>query len=517
MPTKFAAWLVGLFVGFIGSAALADVKLPNLFSDHMVLQREMKTPIWGEATAEEKVTVKFRGQEFTAVADAKGQWRVTLDSLKAGGPDDLTVSGKNTITLKDVLVGDVWVGSGQSNMQGSAGGYAKNDPVLADMIAKDYPQIRLLKGGANGKWGEATTRSLGGYSAILFAFGARLHAELKVPIGLMEGSVGGTPSGYWLTADMLAKYEPAQTAIKQYATTHPLDAAKKKYETELAAWEKANAAAVEKKENPPKKPNPPLAAGECRGKIGNLYDVHIKPFVGYGIRGVLWDQGESGTAIEGLDQFNAMGALIGGWRAAWGQGNFPFIYVQKPSGGGPAWDPENPMTNKSDKFAALPPAAGRGNEGAYRELHFKIREYPNTAMATASDLGPGIHPTNKSGYGARAAQVAMGLVYGKSGPIYGPTYKSHAVDGNKIRLQMDNVGQGLAFKHGEKLQGFSIAGEDKIFHWAEATIDGNAIIVTSSAVAKPIAVRYAWGNTHPWANLFNKDGLPAQTFRTDSW
>jgi sialate O-acetylesterase len=237
----------------------------------------------------------------------------------------------------------------------------------------------------------------------------------------------------------------------------------------------------------------------------------------FGIRGVLWDQGESGTAVFGVDQYTLMGALIRGWRKEWGQGDFPFLYVQKPSGEGCAWDPEDPVTNKANKFAPLPAAVPATASGVYRETHVRIAQYPGTAMVISTDLGSGIHPTNKSGYGSRAARVALGMVYGRKIEYYGPVYASHKVEGNKVRVSFTHVGAGLAFKHGDKLQGFAVAGEDKVFHWADAVIDGDTVVVTSDKVAKPVAVRYAWADKHPWANLFNKDGLPAQTFRTDGW
>jgi sialate O-acetylesterase len=247
--------------------------------------------------------------------------------------------------------------------------------------------------------------------------------------------------------------------------------------------------------------------------VGNLYEAHIRPFVGYGIRGVLWDQGESGTAIEGVDQYTLMGALIRGWRNAWGQGEFPFIYIQKPSGGGCAWDGKNPVTDKGEKFSPLPPTVPA--DGNYVENHIRIINYPNTAMAISSDLGPGIHPSNKSGYGHRACDVALGMVYGKKVEYYGPKYESHRIEGNKVRVKFTHVGQGLAFKHGDKLQGFALADADKKFQWADAKIDGDTVVVSAAAVVKPVFVRYAWSGKRTWANLFNKDGLPAIPFRTD--
>ena len=444
------------------SVVQADVKVPRVFSDHMVLQRDMAAPVWGTAEAGEEVVVSVAGQSHDAKADAKGDWRVKLKPLKAGGPHVLSVKGANTIELKDVLVGDVWIGSGQSNMAGGVRGYAKNDEVLAELAAGTYPQLRLCRG-RGGAWQKSNPKTNAGFSAILFAFGQRLQKDLDVPVGLILGAVGGTPSGRWLTDEMLASNEQTK------------------------AYKAANG--------------------------GDLYKQHILPVAPYGIRGVLWDQGESGTAIKGLDQFTTMGALIGGWRDVWGQGEFPFLYVQKPSGGGCAWDKSNPTTRMANDFTALPAAPQQGNAGARRAHHVRIMRHPGTAMVTARDLGPGIHPRNKSGYGHRAALAARGFAYKQDVEIYGPIYASHKVEGDKVRVQFTHVGGGLATKHGDGLQGFAVAGKDGKYHWAQAVIDGDRVVVSSADVPKPVAVQYAWDKNAPWANLFNKDGLPALIFR----
>jgi sialate O-acetylesterase len=261
---------------------------------------------------------------------------------------------------------------------------------------------------------------------------------------------------------------------------------------------------------------PPVKPGDSKGKIGNLYEAHIKSFTPYGIRGVVWDQGESGTAIVAVDQYTLMGALIRGWRLAWSQGEFPFIFIQKPSGGGCAWDPADPVTKQAEPFGKLPATVPPLQAGLYRENHIRIMTYPNTGMAITSDLGSGIHPINKSGYGTRASRVALGMVYGKKVEYYGPIYQSHKVEGSRIRLTFTH-GDGLAFKHPDKLQGFAVAGPDKAFVWADAVIEGDAVVVSSPKVGEPVAVRYGWNQTHPWANLFNAAGLPAVAFRTDTW
>ena len=462
------AAIVGMGSFILLPGARAEPAVDRMFGDHMVLQRDAPVPVWGTADPGEKVSVSFREQNKEATADQQGKWTVKLDPLKLGKPGKLTVTGKTSVTFNDVLVGEVWLGSGQSNMAGGTGGYARRDEVLAEMVkAAPYPNLRLYRGG----WNVATANDINRFSALLFSFGQPLQKELGVPVGLIVGAVGGTPSGRWLSPEMFAADPGVQAALKK------------------------------------------SRAGKQRG-VGDLYARHIAPLVPYAIRGVLWDQGESGTAVKGIDQFTLMGALICGWRQAWGQGDFPFLYVQKPSGGGCAWDKDNPVTRMADPFSGQPAKPNPGGGGAYRELHIRIMQHPNTAMVTAVDLGSGIHPINKSGYGGRACRVALGFVYGRDVAIYGPIYGSHKVEGSKIRIRFKHVGKGLAFRHGEKLQGFEIAGTDGVYHWADAKIEGDTVVASSDKTPKPAHIRYGWSNKRTWANLFNKDGLPALTFRT---
>ncbi|HEY3324016.1 MAG TPA: hypothetical protein VGP72_26420 [Planctomycetota bacterium] len=507
----FAVVLIGLV-----TSVSAEVKLPQVISSHMVLQRDVPVPIWGTAAAGEKVTVKFRDQAKTAEPDAQGKWMVKLDPLKVGDAATMTIAGTNTITLDDVLVGEVWVGSGQSNMDMGVGSYTKGDEVLAKMAAESYPKLRLIRCGRT-PWQEATPQTIPGFSALLFSFGVPLQKELDVPVGLMVGAVGGTPSGRWLSAEMFAADTACQEMVAKAKEKYDPAAEEAKYKEALAKWEKADAEAKKDGKKSPGKPKQPLPPGECEGGMGSLFKVHIQPFIPFAMRGVFWDQGESGTAVTGVDQYTIMGALIRGWRKDWGQGEFPFIHVQKPSGGGCAWNLEDAVTNKAEKFAPPPAENTISGNNNYREQHIRLMQYPAAPMAIASDLGPGIHPTNKSGYGARGCRVALGLVYGKKIEYLGPVYASHKIEDNKIRVSFTHVGQGLAFKNGEKLQGFALAGEDKAFHWAEAAVDGETVVLSSEKVVKPVAVRYAWAGNYPWANFFNKDGLPGVPFRTDAW
>jgi sialate O-acetylesterase len=496
------------------ASALAEVTLPPVISSHMVLQRDATVPIWGTAAPGEKVSVKFRAQEKSATADGSGKWLVKLDPLAVGDPDTLTISGRNTLTLADVLVGDVWVGSGQSNMDMPVSSYTKNDPVLEQAAANSYPQIRLIRAGWTG-WQEATPENNAKMSALLFAFGVPLGKELKAPVGLLAGAVGGTPSGYWLSEEAYRSDEACKQVVAKFAADYSFEDAEAKAKEALARWEKEMAVAKKDGKRPPRKPASALRPGECNAKVGHLYEARIRPFQPFAIRGVLWDQGESGTAICGVDQYTLMGALIRGWRKEWGQGDFPFLYVQKPSGIGCALDPADPLTKHSLKFTGLPKQVP--SDGQYVETHIRIMNYPNTAMVTSMDLGPGVHPVSKSSYGVRAARVALGLVYGQKGEIYGPVYQSHTVEGNKVRVTYSHVGQGLVAGNGARLQGFALAGEDKKYFWADSLIEGNAVVLACKDMARPVAVRYAWAQTCPWANLFNKDGLPTIPFRTDSW
>ena len=488
-------------------AANAEIKTAPIFSDNMVIQRGMKAPVWGTADAGQEVTVKFAGQTKTTKADKDGKWSLKLDPMDAcATPGTMTVGQTE---FKNVLIGDVWVGSGQSNMAGGAGGYARRDKGLAKLIAAEYPQIRLARG-ERGGWKTAEPNNNKGFSALLFSFGAPLQKELNIPVGLIVGAVGGTPSGRWLSPEAFQADPACQAASKAYNAKAGSAAALKKYEQALEKWKLAAAAAKAAKKRAPRKPRPPRQAKAS----GDLFIKFIRPIIPYAIRGVVWDQGESGTQIAGVDQFTVMGALIRGWRTEWKQ-DFPFIYIQKPSGGGCAWDKkDNPVTNQASDYSDKLPKSLRPNDGAYRELHIRIMQHENTYMAISSDLGAGVHPMNKSGYGLRACRVAMGAVYKKDVEIYGPLYDSHKVEGAKIRITFKHTGKGLAFKGGDKLTGFQIAGDDGKFEWADAKIDGKTVVLTCDKVAKPTAARYAWSKQRPWANLFNKDGLPAVTFQT---
>ncbi len=530
---RIAAFTVGL-AGLCAVVHAGEPKLAGVFSDHAVLQRDMAVPVWGTADAGTELVVAFAGQKKTAVADANGKWSAKLDPMPASAePRELTISdAKNparAIVRKDILVGDVWVGSGQSNMAMPVQSYTAGDPQLDAHAKATYPPLRLLRMGAGQRWEEAKPDAIQKFSALMFAFGYPLQQELKVPVGLMVGAAGGTPSGFWLSEEMYRGDPACAEAVRKFAPTYQYDEllakyneAKAKFDRDLDAWKPLAEAAKKEGKAPPPAPRAPQTigkAGEANyGKIGSLFEAYIRPCVGYGIRGVLWDQGESRTDIVGVDQVTLMGALIRGWRKAWGQGDFPWLYVQKPSGGGCAWEYADPLHRHADRFMPLPKGIPAPPNDSYsHETFVRLMKYPSTHMVTSSDLGGGTHPVNKSAYGARAAQVALAAVYGRKIEVLGPLYASQQIDGGKIALSFTHVGQGLAFRNGKRLQGFMIAGENKKFVWADAVIEGDKVVVSSKDVPSPVAVRYAWAATFPWANLFNQDGLPAQPFRTDRW
>ncbi|MEI8062604.1 MAG: hypothetical protein WCH84_00910 [Verrucomicrobiota bacterium] len=514
-PRKYLSWPSGwaLLVALtVSSPAHAAIKLHDLISDGAVLQQGTTVPIWGTANDGESVTVKFQNQSVATTAQA-GRWLIKLQPLQPGGPFTLTVTGTNTVEVKELLVGEVWVGSGQSNMELPSRFFSKGDAVLAAWVAAaPYPQLRLFQ--AKTKWQPATPENLNGFSALLFAFGLRLQKVLGVPVGLIVGAVGGTPSGPWLSAAALHGDAACQELIQQYAATK-YGPALQQYDRELADWKLAAATAQQQNKSPARQPPPLPKPGTTRDDpVGSFYEAFIYSLMPYAIRGVLWDQGEAGTGLAGVDQFTLMGALIRGWRKDWAQSEFPFIYIQKPSGGGCAWDYADPVTKNADPFVPQPPGVPAFGIPEL-ETHLRIRQYPNVGMVGSSDLGNGLHPQNKSGYGQRAAAVALGMVYVQKIEYSGPIYASHKLEGSKVRIQFTHVGRGLAFRHGDKLQGFAVAGANKVFSWADAKIDGATVVLSCPQVPQPVAIRYAWVSLRPWANLFNQDGLPALPFNID--
>lgn len=521
--------MASVLVMLAAGSAVADLVLPAVISSRMVLQRGQPAPIWGTAGAGSRVTVDFAGRQGESIAGADGRWLVRLAPLDAstnGRPMTIVAvdpqGQREERRLDDILVGEVWLGSGQSNMAMPVNQYGQ-DRALAASAARSYPAIRLIRSG-EAAWQAAEPPANRNFSALLFAFGVVLQRELDVPVGLLVGAVGGTPSGAWLSR---AAYEgsPACSAdVARALAVFDAAAFERQNAQRLQAWSNLVEKAASEGGRRPGRPRLSLAPGMARSPIGSLYERHIRPFLPFAIRGVLWDQGEAGTGIGGVTQLALMGALIEGWRGDWhaagGAGGAPdavsFLFVQKPNGGGCAWDPADPVTAQAAALAPLPASPPPPAQAIHRGEHGRIAEIPGTSMVISSDLGAGTHPVNKTGYGTRAARVALERVYGRDTVSSGPVYASHQSEEGCIRIRFKHVGQGLAWR-GERLQGFAVAGEDRQFRWADAVIDGDQVVVSAEGVPRPVAVRYAWAHAHPWANLFNRNGLPAVAFRTDDW
>lgn len=496
----------------VALAAAADVSVPNIISDHMVLQRGMKAPIWGKADPGEAVVVKLGATEVKTTACPKGCWMVKLPKMDAGGPYELTIQGKsNTITVKDILVGEVWVASGQSNMQMSVRGSNNADQEIQ---AADYPKIRLCsvertvaaepKDNCTVSWAVCTPATVPDFSAVAYFFGRELFKNLDVPVGLIHTSWGGTPAEAWTSRPTL-EANPALKMITERWDKIVADypQAKKEYDAQVAEWEKAVAQAKTSGQPEPRKPGEPLGPGHPHRAAG-LYNAMIAPLLPYGIQGAIWYQGESnaGRAYQYRTLFPAM---ITDWRKSWGQGDFPFLFVQLAN-----FTEQLPEPKPSD-WAELREA----------QLMTTDKRSPtalkNTGMAVIIDIGEAkdIHPRNKQDVGKRLALNALANTYRKSVVWSGPLYRGMKVKGNEAVLRFDHTDDGLVAKGGE-LKGFAIAGADQNFVWAKAAIKGNRIVVSSDKVAEPVAVRYGWAN-NPDCNLYNGAGLPASPFRTDSW
>lgn len=473
--------------------AWADVRLPALISDHMLLQQDRPVKIWGWSDPGESVSVKLGSQSASTVASDTGRWSVTLKPVTTGGsPLELTVTGKNTLTVRDILVGEVWVGSGQSNMQWEV---RQSNNAQAEIAAANYPSIRLFEvkmkassaplEDVEGTWKVCSPESIADFSAVEYFFGRHLHQQLEVPMGLIQSAWGGTPAQSWISLPALAADSSLISVYADWAQSiEAFPAAKARYDVNLAKWEKARTGP---------RPQMPMGPGH-QWEPGALYNAMIHPLLNYSIRGVIWYQGESDSGKKRSYVYRRLfPAMIQDWRTRWGQGDFPFLYVQ------------------------LANFENTGEWAELREAQLMTLGLINTGMAVTTDIGEAtdIHPKNKQDVGLRLALAARAIAHGEKLVYSGPIYRQASVEGNQIRVFFDHTGGGLAAKGGE-LTGFQIAGADKKFVRATATIDGRTIVVSSPDLANPVYVRYAWG-ANPECNLINQEGLPASPFRTDLW
>lgn len=490
---------------FFVSQAQAVVSLPALFSDHMVLQRNKDIPVWGHSDAHEVVTVTIGSQEVVTTADATGSWFLHLAPIKAGGPYTLTVQGNNTVTFNDVLIGDVWICSGQSNMAWSV---KRSNNAQKEIASAQYPKIRLFgvkraaaqipQQDVKGSWAVCDSQSVSNFSAVGYFFGRRLHKTLDVPIGLINTSWGGTPVEAWTSLPALqatSDYAPLHKRWTKRIAAYPK--AQEKFKVKLENWKVASDSLKALGQKVPRRPGAPQGPNHPH-RPSVLYNGMIAPLIPYAIQGAIWYQGESnaGRAYQYRTLFTTM---IHNWRADWGQGAFPFLFVQ--------------LAN----FRKIEEQPVESDWAELREAQQMALALPNTGMAVTIDIGEAddIHPQNKQDVGFRLALAAESQVYGKNKPFSGPTYKSMQIENGKIRIVFDHTNGGLK-KKGKTLTGFAIAGGDKKFVWADAKIDGNSVLVSSRDVINPVAVRYAWAN-NPVCNLYNGANLPASPFRTDTW
>jgi sialate O-acetylesterase len=632
------------------SSAFANVRLPKIFSNDMVLQRNQPIPVWGWADAKEKITVQFNKQTKSISAGKDGKWLLKLDAEAEGGPYQLIINGKNSISISDVLVGEVWVCSGQSNMEMPIAGWGKINNYQQEIAAADYPQIRqflvtkavsstVKDDIAGGDWKSCSPATAGDFTAVGYFFARELYKQLHIPIGLINTSWGGTMVETWIsrgafeksdefksmiagmplldlseltkqkTADLQKKIEALQGSFVNHANAEhwkeenfddshwpkmklpglwenqkmgledldglvwfrktiivdDVDAGKpavielgkiddsdetymngvkvgetknkyndnRSYHIEagiLKAGKNVIAVRVEDtgggggifgnatdmKFSIGTKTQPLdgdwLFRIEAAVTGGNntgpnsfptlLYNAMLSPLIPYGIKGAIWYQGET-NAGRAFQYRKAFPLMINDWRQHWGEGDFPFYFVQLAS-----FNAGNGNSEHGSTWAEL------------REAQSMTLALPNTGMAVTTDIGEAtdIHPKNKQDVGKRLAAIALSNAYAHAQEYSGPVYQSMKQDGNKVILSFAHTGKGLLAKdkYGY-IKGFEVAGNDQHFHYAKAYIDGDKIVVSSEAVTMPVAVRYAWADEALEANLFNKDGFPAPSFRTDTW
>jgi sialate O-acetylesterase len=639
----FSIFLLGLF----SANSRANVTVARIFSDNMVLQRDVKVPVWGWADKGEKVTATFMGKKYTGVPDVNGKWIIYLDPHAAGGPYDLLIKGKNQITLKNIMMGEVWLCSGQSNMEMPLAGWGKINNYQEEIAAANYPNIRLftvpkkigdkpVKDLDNGKWEACSPSTIAEFSSVGYFFGRNLHKELNVPIGLINSSWGGTIAETWVSAGAVSVIEDFKVQVQKLNGIQwdnlrsELEVKSKQWDENVAkndlginegwvnpelndaTWVKMNlpqlwegaglsdfdgvvwfryefmldeaeanagitlnlgmiddsdisyvngkevgstinkynekrvykiAPAVLKKGRNViavrvfdtgggggiwgdsqdlcyiSSTGKHSLAGSWKYKPGIkteakpdmnvgpnsfptlLYNGMIYPLLPLAVRGAIWYQGEA-NASRAYQYQTLFPILINDWRKQFNDPKMPFYFVQ---------------------LANFMPALQNPSESDWaelREAQSKTLSLPNTGMAVIIDIGNAkdIHPKNKQDVGYRLSLPALKWTYGKDVVYSGPTYKSMNIEGNKIRIKFDNTGSGLITKdkYGY-VKGFAIAGADKKFVWAKASVENNEVIVYNETVINPVAVRYAWADNPDDASLYNKENLPASPFRTDDW
>ena len=496
MLFRFAAILA-----LASTAVWADVKLPAIISDHMLLQAGSPARVFGWAEPGESVTVAFRGQTITATTNPQGKWDVWLQPMEPGAAADLRISGKNTITVADVLVGEVWIGSGQSNMEW----LVRNvDNAEKEIAAAVYPQMRLFKvakrtspeplDDVEGKWEPCSPDSVKDFSAVGYFFSRHLHKKLNVPVGFIATSWGGTPAQAWVSRGALAadaSLLPVFTDWNKVLDAFPDASAR--FAQQMADYDAKRKQSVE----PGRRPVPPMGPGHAHTPSG-LFNAMIHPLLPYTIKGATWYQGETNASKTQAPIYRRLfETMILDWRNRWGLGDFPFLFVQ---------------------LANFEKAGSPSDWVLVQEAQADTLELRQTGMAVINDIGNpvDIHPKNKQDVGDRLALAARHLAYKEQQLVFsGPEFQQATTEGGKMRVWFKRTGGGLKAK-GDILKGFDVAGADRRFYPAEAKIEGNTVVVSSPSVTAPLAVRYAWAS-NPDANLYNAAGLPTSVFRSMRW
>ncbi len=509
-------FLVLLAAGLMAASSLmAELKLPAIIGNHMVLQQKMPNPIWGWDTPGAKINVSFAGQSYSATAGTDGKWMVKLAPLPASfAPQTLSIAGSSRIEVEDVLVGEVWMCSGQSNM-----GFQLSSDWNAELeiAAANFPAMRLIEAPlvgtqelqtdyrrspaeSKGQWRSATPASAARFSAVGYFFGRYIHQILNVPVGLINNAWGGSSAEAWVRRESLER-DPRFKLLMDNTKKREIELLSEKgkaaFEKALADYKAGAAKARAERTAPPRQPDNFLGG---QHRPANIFAGMVYPTLGYGMKGVIWYQGES-NASRAYEYKSLFPFLIEQWRAEQGQGDFSFYWVQLAD-----FNPEKPNPGDST-WAEL------------RETQTQTMKLPNTGQAVITDLGEGkdIHPKNKHDVAARLVRWALVKDYGMKMAYRSPEFESMSIKGNKAAIKLDMFGSSLRPFDVADARGFAICGADKVWHWAKGKVSGkDAVEVWSDDVAAPVAVRYAWAD-NPVANLFSNEGLPVTPFRTDDF
>lgn len=508
--TRLSACLLVLLFACPVHSVHGELSVASLFSDHMVIQQGQTLKVWGWGDASRTVTVQLGAHTQQATVSDDGRWSLQIAPPSDVGPHVLQIGdGQTSLTINDVLVGEVWLCSGQSNMAMTV---SRAQDFETEQAAADLPQIRMFhvasahasepQATCRGEWTVCAPDTVGRFSATAFFFGRRLHSELNVPVGLINSSVGGTSVESWTSLPAqtaVAAIQPRLKAWQQSDAEFDEAAAQARFDKALARWTKDAQQARESGKRVPRRPKLAARPREDRNYPASLFNGKIHPLIGYSLRGAVWYQGENSSGRGFAHLYGPqLTTLVRDWRARWGA-DFPFAWVQLPN------------YRAAQKEPVEPNGWTLVQEGMLQTL-----AEPHTGMAITLDVGEArdIHPKNKQAVGYRLAQWALADVYHGDLIPMGPIYRDHVIANGKVTITFDHAAGLMSTT--DKVQGFAICGADRKFVWADAVIDGTQVIVSSEAVPEPVAVRYAWA-ANPVFSLYNKAKIPASPFRTDTW